>query len=127
MVDISGIVVGALQSGQSIVCPAPASSATRWLPHDPHLKKMSGISEPLPVESMARWQPKKAESHPVPLLGLLPTDQDEAGGIAGGFAGDQIEPPQKCQASLTNWKRARPRPFGALDNLTASWRNLPSR
>jgi hypothetical protein len=45
-VDILGIVVGVLQSGQSIVTPAPASSATRWLPHDPHLKKMkmSGIT-----------------------------------------------------------------------------------
>ena len=32
-----------LQSVQLIVCPAPASSITRCFPHDPHLKKMSGI------------------------------------------------------------------------------------
>jgi len=38
------MVVAALQTGQSIVAPAPDSSATKCLPQASHLKKMSGIA-----------------------------------------------------------------------------------
>jgi hypothetical protein len=41
---LDGMVMLALQSGQLIVCPAPALSTTRCLPHDPHLKEMSDIT-----------------------------------------------------------------------------------
>jgi hypothetical protein len=41
---ISGIVASVLQSGQLIMIPAPAASATKCLPHASHLKKTSGIS-----------------------------------------------------------------------------------
>ena len=45
---LDGMVMLALQSGQLIVCPAPALSMTRCLPHDPHLKEISGITHRCP-------------------------------------------------------------------------------
>jgi len=43
---ILGIETGALQSGQFIETPAPASSTTRCFSHDPHVKKISDMPHP---------------------------------------------------------------------------------
>jgi hypothetical protein len=41
--DCGGMMMSALQMGQLIDNPAPVSSTTRFFPHPPQLKKMSGI------------------------------------------------------------------------------------